>query len=148
MALSAIELDLETGELLRQVKLFEPQAPPPIHGLNTFASPTPVLANGKVYCHFGTFGTACIDPASGDVVWRRELKLEHIVGPGSSPVVHGDVLIVTSDGGDRQYITALDLRTGDTVWEKDRPPIREDDPDQRKAFATPLVIEVDGRAKR
>ncbi len=147
VTLSAIELDLETGELLRQVKLFEPQAPPPIHGLNTFASPTPVLAKGKVYCHFGTFGTACIDPISGDVVWRRELKLEHIVGPGSSPVVHGDVLIITSDGGDRQYITALDLKTGDTVWEKDRPPIREDDPDQRKAFATPLVIEVEGRAQ-
>jgi len=102
VALSAIELDLETGELLRQVKLFEPQAPPPIHGLNTFASPTPVLADGKVYCHFGTFGTACVDAKSGDVVWRRELKLEHIVGPGSSPVVHGDVLIITSDGGDRQ----------------------------------------------
>jgi len=28
-----------------------------------------------------------------------------------------------------------------------RPPIREENPDQRKAFATPLVIEVDGRAQ-
>ncbi len=145
VALSAIEVDAATGRVLRQVKLFEPQAPPPIHELNTFASPTPVLVGGRVYCHFGTFGTACVDAESGEVVWRRELKLQHIVGPGSSPVVHDNVLIVTSDGGDRQYVTALDLATGDPVWEKDRPPIRETDPDRRKAFATPLVIEVEGR---
>jgi len=147
VTLSAIEVDLATGEVLRRVKLFEPQAPPPIHGLNTYASPTPVLADGRVYCHFGTFGTACVDAKTGDVLWRRELKLQHIVGPGSSPLVHGNVLIVASDGGDRQYITALDLETGDTVWEKDRPPIRADDPDNRKAFSTPLVINVDGRAQ-
>jgi outer membrane protein assembly factor BamB len=147
VTLSAVELDLETGKVLRQIKLFEPQAPPPIHGLNTYASPTPVLAGGRVYCHFGTFGTACVDATTGEVVWRRELKLQHIVGPGSSPVVHGDVLLITSDGGDRQYISALDLKTGETVWEKDRPPLREDNPDQRKAFSTPLVIEVAGRAQ-
>ena len=144
VTLWAIAVDLNTGEIVRRVKLFEPQAPPPIHGLNTYASPTCVLVDGRVFCHFGTFGTACIDARSGDVLWRRELKLEHIVGPGSSPVVCRNLLIVPSDGGDRQYITALDVKTGDTVWEKERPPIRESNADQRKAFATPLVIDVEG----
>ena len=145
VALSVIELDADSGRILRQTPLFEVKEPPPIHGLNTYASPTSVLHNDRVYCHFGTFGTACVDAKTGEVIWRRRLELEHIVGPGSSPVVYGDLLIVTSDGGDRQYITALSLATGDTVWEKDRPPIREDNPDQRKAFATPLVIEFQGR---
>jgi outer membrane protein assembly factor BamB len=147
VALSALEIDLSTGKVLRHIPLFEPKSPPPIHQLNTYASPTPVLADGRLYCHFGTFGTACVDAKTGEVVWRRELELQHIVGPGSSPVLHENALIITSDGGDRQYITALDPATGETVWEKDRPPIRSSDPDQRKAFSTPLVIEVDGRAQ-
>jgi outer membrane protein assembly factor BamB len=145
VTLKAIEVDLARGKILRQVKLFEPQAPPPIHQLNTYASPTPVLADGRLYCHFGTFGTACVDTETGEVVWRRELALRHIVGPGSSPVLYEKLLIITSDGGDRQYITALDAATGETVWEKDRPPIREADPDNRKAFSTPLLIEAGGR---
>lgn len=145
--LSAVEIDAETGEISRQIPLFELQSPPPIHGLNSYASPTPVLEGGRLFCHFGAFGTACIDCTSGDVLWRRELKIEHIVGPGSSPVVVDGRVIITSDGGDRQFITALDPATGDTVWETSRPPIREPDPDQRKAFATPLVIEAAERTQ-
>jgi outer membrane protein assembly factor BamB len=94
--LKAIEVDLASGKVVRQVKLFEPQAPPPIHQLNTYASPTPVLAEGRLFCHFGTFGTACVDTKSGDVVWRRELALQHIVGPGSSPVLYEKLLIITA----------------------------------------------------
>jgi outer membrane protein assembly factor BamB len=145
VSLKAIAIDLATGKLLREIPLFEPQAPPPIHQLNSYASPTPVLHGGRLLCHFGTFGTACVNTESGEVVWRRELKLQHIVGPGSSPVVYENLVIIASDGGDRQYITALDAATGDTVWEKDRPPIRAEDPDNRKAFSTPLLIEVNGR---
>jgi outer membrane protein assembly factor BamB len=59
--------------------------------------------------------------------------------------LYENLVIITSDGGDRQYITALDAATGDTVWEQDRPPIREADPDNRKAFSTPLIIQVEGR---
>jgi outer membrane protein assembly factor BamB len=147
VGLSAIELDLATGKVLRTLPLFELKTPPPIHGLNTYASPTPVLADGRLFCHFGAFGTAGVDAESGEVLWRRELKIEHIVGPGSSPVVWGKVLIVTSDGGDRQFISGLDVETGETVWERDRPPIREPNPDQRKAFASPLVMEFGGRTQ-
>ncbi len=145
--LKAIEVDFESGKILREAKLFERQSPPPIHGLNTYASPTPVLdqENGRLFCHFGTFGTSCIDTNTGDILWKRQLELQHVVGPGSSPVLYGDLLIVPNDGIDRQYITALDAATGETVWEKDRPPIREENTDHHKAFTTPLVIEVQGR---
>jgi outer membrane protein assembly factor BamB len=145
VTLSALEIDLVSGKLLRRIPLFEPESPPPIHEVNSYASPTPVIADGRVFCHFGTFGTACVEVVSGEVKWRRTLPLQHIVGPGSSPVAYNDLLIVPSDGGDRQYITALNVETGDTVWEKDRPPIRESNPDQKKAFTTPLVINVNGR---
>jgi outer membrane protein assembly factor BamB len=145
VTLAAVELDLQTGAILRRIELFHPVAPPPIHGLNSYASPTPVLDGGRVYCHFGAYGTACIDAATGEVKWRRKFEIDHIVGPGSSPVVCGKVLIIPCDGSDRQFIAGLDVDTGDTAWLRDRPPIREQDPDQRKAFCTPLVIEAAGR---
>jgi outer membrane protein assembly factor BamB len=143
--LSAVEVDLATGNVLRQIKLFDVESPPPIHGLNSFASPTPALAGGLVLCHFGAMGTACIDEASGDVLWRRKLEINHIVGPGSSPIIYHGLAIITCDGGDKQYIAALDLKTGEPRWRVDRPPMRNDNPDLRKAYSTPLVYSFGGR---
>lgn len=143
--LLALEVDFETGELLRQVKLFTVEAPPPIHGLNSYASPTPVLADGKLVCHFGAFGTACVDVETCEILWKRQFEINHIVGPGSSPVVADGLVLLTSDGGDKQFITALKLDSGEPRWQRDRPPIREANPDMRKAFSTPLVVDVGGR---
>lgn len=145
LELLALEVDLATGQLLRTIKLFTIDEPPPIHNLNSYSSPTPVLAEGRLLCHFGTFGVAGLDVNSGKVLWRRQLQIDHIVGPGSSPVVAGDVVILTCDGADKQFIAALDVKTGDTRWQVDRPPIREENPDMRKSFATPLLFEHAGR---
>ncbi len=147
VTLAALEIDPETGKVLRRVELFHPDAPPPIHGLNSYASPTPILADGRVYCHFGTYGTACVDAESGEVVWRKQFELNHIVGPGSSPALAGNVLIIPCDGADQQFVLGLDVKNGETIWKKERPPIRSQDPDRRKAFSTPLVIEVGGRSQ-
>lgn len=142
--LMAVAIDSRTGAVIREVGLFHIDEPQAIHGLNSYASPTPVLADGKCYCHFGTLGTACVDCATGDVVWRQTLPLDHMVGPGSSPALYQDRLIVPCDGADAQFIAALDTATGDVVWKTPRPPIRSDDGDLRKAFCTPLVIDVAG----
>jgi len=143
--LSAVEVDATTGSVLRQIELFNIQEPPAIHGLNSYASPTPVISDGRLLCHFGAMGTACIDMKSGEILWTRAIAIDHIVGPGSSPIVYKNLAILTCDGGDKQFIAALDLKTGDDVWQKDRPPIRIDNPDLKKAYCTPLVINVGGR---
>jgi outer membrane protein assembly factor BamB len=103
--------------------------------------------------HFGSYGTACLDTASGDVLWQRDdLPCRHYRGPSSSVVLFENFVILTFDGADLQYVTALDKATGDTVWKTDRDvewndqnvtgpnakPILEGD--HRKAHSTPLVI--------
>lgn len=144
VALSAVEIDVATGAVTQQVKLFDVSHPAPIHGLNSFASPTPILQNGRCYCHFGTYGTACINTVTGKVLWRAKFEIDHIVGPGSSPELVDDLLVIPCDGGDKQFIVALDVETGDVCWKTDRPPLRESNPDQKKAFSTPLAIDVAG----
>ena len=141
----ALQVDKQTGRLVRQVLVFENPQPEPINPLNSYASPSPVIEPGRVYVHFGTYGTACLDSETGRILWtRRDLKLDHKEGPGSSPVLWRNLLIFHCDGMDVQYIVALDKRTGRTVWKTPRSvdlePFR---PDFRKAYSTPLVVQTD-----
>lgn len=135
------------GKIVRQVPLFRIDEPVPVHNLNSNASPTPALAHGRVYCHFGTNGTAAVDARTGEVIWRRQYPLNHGVGPGSSPVVFDDLLILVCDGVDAQYLVALDGATGDEVWKTNRPPMKGDQGDLHKAFSTPTRIEFDGQSQ-
>jgi outer membrane protein assembly factor BamB len=139
-------IDRATGEVKRKVELFQVDRPQPIHRLNGYTSPTPVVESGYLWCDFGTFGTVCLDAATAKILWRRELPIDHEVGPGSSPIIRGDLLILTRDGCDRQYIAGLDKRTGKTVWKTGRPPIDLND-EFKKAFSTPLVCETSSGAQ-
>ncbi|MCB1232978.1 MAG: PQQ-binding-like beta-propeller repeat protein [Verrucomicrobiae bacterium] len=138
--LKALELDLESGAIQREIDLITVGTPDAIHSLNSYASPTPVLDGDRLYCHFGTYGTICLDITSGAIVWRRQFPLEHSVGPGSSPFIDGDRLILIQDGVDAQYVTALDKRSGETLWKTDRPGMRAEKGDQKKAYCTPISL--------
>lgn len=147
VALFAIELNADTGEILRRIDLFSVGNPPPIHSMNSYASPTPITDGLRVYCHFGSLGTACIDIQSGKVLWRREFKIEEITGGGASPVLWDNHLFVPFDGSDEQYLVALDKMTGQTKWKSARPPIEASNDSHRRAFSTPLLVESDGRTQ-
>jgi len=104
---------------------------------------------------FGSAGTACLDTATGKVLWeRRDLPCNHWRGAGSSPTLWENLLIMHFDGADHQYVVALDKRTGRDVWRTNRSidfqdltpegkPIR--DGDFRKAFSSPLVVTHAGK---
>ena len=137
--LKLVSVNVETGELLGSVDLATVETPDAIHATNSYASPTPFIDGDFVYCHFGTFGTFCVDRRSGEIVWQRTLPLEHGVGPGSSPIVHDGRLILIQDGMDQQYVTALDTATGETLWTTQRPPMEAPTGDMKKSYCTPVV---------
>lgn len=146
--LFAVCLDRKSGKILKDIKVFDVEKPAFCHPFNSYASSTPVIEKGRLYAHFGANGTACIDTATGQVLWeRRDLNCDHFRGAGSSPILYGKLLIVAFDGVDVQYVVALDKESGKTVWKKDRaidyPPSK--DGDDRKAYATAAVIDVDGK---
>lgn len=115
--LFAVGVDRASGRILHDVLVFAVEHPQPIAPLNSYASPTPVIEAGRVWVHFGTYGTACLDTASGKVLWSRDdLHCDHFRGPGSSPIIYRNLLILHFDGIDVQYLTALDKNTGKTVW--------------------------------
>ncbi|MFM7136245.1 MAG: PQQ-binding-like beta-propeller repeat protein [Planctomycetota bacterium] len=146
VTIRAVCVEQATGTLLHDVELFTIPDPQPIHKLNSFASPSPVLAAGRLYCHCGDFGAACIDAASGQVLWKnRELRLNHENGPGSTPVLWRDKLIVHLDGSDTQSIAAYDAATGRIAWQSPRSGVLRDDAQLKKAYGTPLILTLGGR---
>lgn len=141
-----VAVDVESGEIVHQRVVFEIDKAGKKNALNSHASPSPVVEPGRVYVHFGTYGTACIDTESFDEVWqRRDINCDHMEGPGSSPILVDDLLVFHVDGGDVQFVTALDKRTGETVWKTDRSiDLSKMQKDIRKAYCTPIVAELDG----
>ena len=136
-SLRAICLDAGTGQVRHDVEVFRFTQPPPIHKKNSYASPTPIIGDERVYVHFGTLGTAALT-RDGEVAWKnRQLRYQHGHGPGGSPALSEDLLIVNCDGTDVQYVAALEKTTGRIRWQTRRP-------SARMAFSTPLVIGAGG----
>ena len=144
VALKAVAIDLDSGRLVHDTILAEMDLPLLLNKTNSYASPTPVAEAGRVYCDFGTMGTACVDAITGKMLWFRRLPVEHQVGPGSSPVLDRDLLILVRDGCNQQYVAAVHKKTGETVWKRPRPPIAAASPSVRKAFSTPLIFTENG----
>ena len=145
-SLRVVGVEQASGKLVVDREVFDSGSPPHINRKNSHASPTGVLEGDRLYVHFGTSGTAAVSTADGHTLWsNRDLKLEHSEGPGSSPIVWQNLLIVHCDGMDVQYVVALDKQTGQIVWKVERTGSKATDGNENKAFCTPLVIEVDGQ---
>lgn len=153
--LGVVQLDKETGKILKDETLFKVAEPQFCHKFNSYASPTPTIEEGRVYVSFGSPGIACLDTKTGKVLWeRRDFVCNHYRGAGSSPILWKNLLIQNFDGSDFQFIVALDKETGKTVWKVDRSVDYQDlgpdgkpvaEGDWRKAFATCHVFELDGK---
>lgn len=156
----AIGLDAETGKILFNEKIFHKDNPEPLGNgasMNCYATPSSFIEPGRVYVHFGSPGTACLDTSTGKILWKRnDLPCRHYRGASSSLVSFENLLILTMDGADLQYHVALDKQTGKTVWKTDRsvPWNDEDVPGQmardgdlRKAHSTPLIVNASGRTQ-
>ena len=137
-SLRAFCLNRDTGEVLKNIEVFQPQNPASIHSKNSHASPTPVLEGDRVYVHYGSAGTACLS-TQGQILWNTQLQYAHGHGPGGSPVLFRDLLILNCDGTDVQFVVALDKHTGQVRWKQYR--------DGAMAFSTPLVIQVRGQTQ-
>ena len=146
--LYAVCVDYKTGKIIYDIKVFSPDETESKNSLNTFATPTPCIEKGFVYVHFGNLGTACISTTKGSIIWKRtDLKSKNVHGPGSSPVIYKNLIILHFDGSDTRYIIALDKSTGKTIWKSERPaePYEPLTSVGKLAYITPIVINVKGQ---
>ncbi len=146
-------IDAQSGKVIHHKLLFENEKPEPLgNPINTYASPSPLLEDDAVYVHFGSYGTARLHSETAAVVWqRRDFPCRHFRGPGSSPAIYENIMALTFDGIDQQYVVAVDKRTGATLWKTPRSTDYKDlneqglpkgDGDYRKAYNTPGFTKV------
>jgi outer membrane protein assembly factor BamB len=144
VTLGAACFDRADGKVLWDVPLRDVEQPDPVHVLNSWATPSPAIVPGRLFCDFGGWGTWCLDPAKGTTLWEKKIPLDHQVGPGSSLALYGKLLVLVRDGRDSQVVLALDQASGEAVWKTERPPVKAN-PNSRKSFSTAISIESRGR---
>jgi outer membrane protein assembly factor BamB len=110
------------------------------HLESAWANASPVTDGERVYAHFGSAGTYAYT-LEGELVWKVDLgdmtsRLGY--GEGSSPALWGNTLVVNWDHEGDSFVVALDKRTGEELWRKDRP-------GELTSWSTPLIREHEGR---
>lgn len=132
-------LDRNTGRTLWR-KVAATQVPVEGHHHdNDYASSSPTTDGKRLYVWFGSAGFYCYS-LDGKLLWKRDFgpaRTRLSFGEGSSPVVYNDRVVLTRDQEDQSYLLALDAKTGDTLWEKNR--------DEPSCWATPIVVAFDGK---
>lgn len=134
-------LDRGTGKTLWEQTAIEELPHEGHHSDNSHASASPTTDGKFLYVSFGSRGMYCFD-LNGQLQWKKvigNVETRLSFGEACSPVVHGDVLILNRDNETNSHILALDARTGETRWQAKR--------DEVSAWATPLVVEHNGRTQ-
>ncbi len=120
------------------------------HRGNPYCSATPVT-DGRVVCaSFGSAGLVGVS-VTGELLWKVNLgPLEHVFGNASSPILFDDLCVLWCGPGRRQFVLAVDVRTGEERWRFDVPGGK---PDYRQpsdcvgSWATPVLVEAEGRTQ-
>lgn len=118
------------------------------HPKSSYAASTPVTDGTHVVAMFGSEGVICYD-LDGEELWRVDpgpLDASFYMvktaqwGFASSPVIHGDRLILQCDVLDGSSLRVLDVNNGQEVWRIDR--------DDVPTWSTPTVhVDATGRAQ-
>lgn len=145
--------DRETGLPLWE-KGIAYELPDPRHDTNPHCAASPVTDGKLVVASFASAGIVAFD-FEGRQLWRTDLgPQKHTWGQGSSPILHGEQVIVYHGPGPQSALYALDKRTGKVNWST---PIPEEHPAERfdgfagrsegmlGSFSTPLVVSHQGR---
>jgi outer membrane protein assembly factor BamB len=143
-------LDKNTGELLWRRTAYTGVPKVKRHPKSSHANPSPACDDTRVVASFGSHGLHCYDH-DGEHLWSRDLGVLNSGAPGytdkdgfqwgfaSSPVLHGDRVLIQCDVENDSFLAALDANTGEDVWRVAR--------DEDSTWGTPTVHVTEERAQ-
>jgi outer membrane protein assembly factor BamB len=135
--LETICLDRQTGKVVWRV-----EAPhktlEQIHGIGSYAQPSPAADNERVVVLFGSSGLYCYDHG-GQELWHKEMgPFNDEFGAAASPIIVGDRVILGQDHDTGSFLASYDKKTGEQLWRTDRSEFSRN-------YCTPFIWEVDGK---
>jgi outer membrane protein assembly factor BamB len=91
-----------------------------VHSVSNPAAGTPAADGERVYVYFGSCGLLSYD-FEGNQQWTVPLPNPKTrFGHSTSPIVCGELVILSRDVSDGPHLLAVDRRSGETVWEHTR----------------------------
>jgi outer membrane protein assembly factor BamB len=108
-----------------------------VHQVSSPATSTPATDGERLYVYFGSFGLVAFD-RDGNVVWEHPMELSKMpFGSGNSPLVAGDVVVVSRDYPPAPFLLAVNRKTGKLAWRVDLP--KTSMPGPNAAHSTPVL---------
>lgn len=132
-------LDKNTGEILWHKTAHEGVPRMKRHVKASHSSQTPATDGTHLVALFGSQGLYCFD-MEGNLLWKKDLGLldvglwgepEYQWGPGSSPIIYEDLVIIQNDRQKDSFLAAYDIHNGEEVWRAER--------NEKPAWSTPTV---------
>ena len=136
-----ILVNLNDGKIIWEKTVTSEKPEENTHKLGSWASNSPCTDGERIYAYFGSRGIFCLD-FKGNIIWQKDfgqMKKVMSFGEGSSPYLYKDKLFIQWDHEGDSHIYALDTKTGDIAWSDSR--------DEGSSWATPLVMEVNGKVQ-
>jgi outer membrane protein assembly factor BamB len=137
----ACALDRRDGRILWQTTLGEQVPHEGGHVTGSYASASPATDGEVVIASFGSRGLHALDPQGG-ILWQRDLgrmQTLHAHGEGSTPLLHGEHVVVVWDHQGESFVAAFDRLTGEPRWRVAR--------DEPTSWASPIAVEHEGRVQ-
>jgi len=132
---AVLAIDRKTGDVTWKTAVRSATPHEGTHRDASWASASAVTDGEVLIVQFGSNGTYALD-LDGKILWERDLgdmTTRLGFGEGSSPALHGDTVIVNWDHEGDSFIAALDRKTGDELWRKDR--------DEPTSWSTPVIVQ-------
>ena len=135
--LLVMALDRATGrELWRKDVPYE--ALGPSHSMSTPVTATPVVDGERVYAYFVQAGLFAFT-LDGAPAWRLALPAAQVrFGSGTSPILAGDLVILSRDTIADPLLLAVDKRSGAIKWQVGREIMTTNVP--HSSYSTPVVV--------
>jgi len=130
-----------TGQLIWEQEVKDipgsPATPPRVQDDTGLAAPTMAVDGNRVYAIFATGDVIAFD-MEGNKIWGRNLGVpNNHYGHSSSLQVWENKLVVQYDTNTKGRMLALDVATGESIWDVERP--------VHISWASPALIELDGK---
>lgn len=140
---SVISFNLASGEKNWETVVNEGNFNPRIYPTNTHASSTVACDGDRLFVVFNNDSRAQLAALDlkGSLLWEKKaadfIPKRYKFGFGSSPIIHKDLVIVTSECEQDGSMVAFNTASGDEVWRVAR--------EAATSYSTPVVANVGGK---
>ncbi len=139
---SLVCLDRKSGEKF-WTRTVEFAGVEPTREDNPTCGSTPCADGDRVVVWHASAGLHCYD-FTGKLLWSRDFgKVDHMWGYGSSPILHGEHVVLNVGPGDQTFLVALDRKSGEVVWKTAEPGGKSKE--WVGSWCTPRIVSVDGK---